>query len=160
MVMLKITDLTKTFTDGTSALRGTSLKVGRGEFVVILGPSGAGKTTLLRCINGLESHTSGEIIFNGLAVNFKNLPKIRSSVGIIFQDFNLVGRLSVINNVLTGMLDTTSTLSSIFYLFNKNQKIQALECLDNVGILHKAHTRADHLSGGQQQRVGIARAVV
>jgi phosphonate transport system ATP-binding protein len=158
--ILKISNLEKTFADGTGALRGASFNVGRGEFVAVLGPSGAGKTTLLRCINGLESPSGGEIIFDGRTVSCENLPKIRRSLGMIFQDFNLVGRLSVINNVLTGLLDTSGTLSSMFYLFSKEQKIQALECQDHVCILHKAHTRADHLSGGQQQRVGIARAVV
>jgi phosphonate transport system ATP-binding protein len=158
--MLQINNLEKTFADGTGALRGASFSVERGEFVVILGPSGAGKTTLLRCINGLATPTGGEILFEGRPVGQDTLPEIRRSIGMVFQDFNLVGRLSAINNVLTGMLDTSSTLASMFYLFSKEQKMQALECLDHVGILHKAHIRAGHLSGGQQQRVGIARALV
>jgi phosphonate transport system ATP-binding protein len=158
--VLKIAGLSKTFADGTRALTDVSLEARPGEFVAILGPSGAGKTTLLRGVNGLVEPSGGEITLAGKVVTKKNLGEIRKSVGMIFQDFNLVGNLSAINNVLTGLLDATRILSSVFYMFGKEEKLRALECLDRVGILAKAYSRADHLSGGQQQRVGIARAIV
>ncbi len=158
--MLKITHLEMTFDDGTVALKDVSLEVGQGEFVVILGPSGSGKTTLIRSINGLVTPITGEVVLNGQRVCKENLREIRKRIGTIFQNFNLVGNLSTINNVLTGLLDSNGTLASLLYLFKKEQKIRALECLDRVGILAKAHVRADRLSGGQQQRVGIARAIV
>ena len=158
--MLEISHLGMTFDDGTVALEDVSLEVGQGEFVVVLGPSGSGKTTLLRSINGLVTPTTGEVALNGQRVCTENLREIRKHVGMIFQNFNLVGNLSTINNVLTGLLDLNGTPASLLYLFKKEHKLRALECLDRVGILAKAHARADRLSGGQQQRVGIARAIV
>ncbi len=158
--MLRISKLGKTFPDGTPALSGVSLEVGAGEFVVILGPSGSGKTTLMRSINGLVEPSAGEVALDGETVARDTLKSIRKRVGMIFQDFNLVGNMSALNNVLCGLLDRTPVLSSMFYLFPREHKLAALECLDRVGILDKAHTRADRLSGGQQQRVGIARAIV
>ncbi len=157
--MLKIDSLVKTFADGTKALRSISLEVGHGEFVVILGPSGSGKTTLLRSINGLVQPSSGTVVLDGQRVSKENLREIRAKVGMIFQDFNLVGNLSAMNNVLTGLLNLQGTLASIFYLFKKERKLRALDCLAQVGLLSKAYARADQLSGGQQQRVGIARAI-
>ncbi len=158
--MLRITGLEKTFADGTRALDGVSLEVKQGEFLVVLGPSGSGKTTLLRSINGLVEPSAGEIFLEGQKVTKETLSQIRKKVGMIFQNFNLVGNLSVVNNVLAGLLGLSGVLSSVFYLFSKEHKLQALECLDQVDILSKAYSRADRLSGGQQQRVGIARAIV
>lgn len=158
--MLEISSMGKTFADGTPALSEVSFEVGRGEFVVVLGPSGSGKTTLMRTINGLVEPTAGNIVLDGQPVVRANLKAVRKRVGMIFQDFNLVGNLSALNNVLCGLLEQCGTLSSMFYLFSREHKLEALECLDRVGILAKAHSRADHLSGGQQQRVGIARAIV
>ena len=158
--MLKIDSLVKTFDDGTKALRNISLEVERGEFIVILGPSGSGKTTLMRSINGLIESNSGSIYLDGQRVSKENLRGIRAKVGMIFQDFNLVDNLSAMNNVLTGLLNKQGTLASIFYIFKKERKLQALDCLAQVGLLSKAYARADQLSGGQQQRVGIARAIV
>lgn len=157
--MLKISNLTKTFADGTRALRDVSLNVKKGEFVVILGPSGSGKTTLLRTINRLVEPDGGEILIDGEPVGAATLPQVRKKVGMIFQDFNLVSNLSALNNVLTGLLDDCGTLASIFYLFERQHKLRALESLDRVGLLPKAYSRASQLSGGQQQRVGIARAI-
>ena len=125
-----------------------------------MGPSGSGKTTLLRTINGLVEQSSGKVLFEGLAVTQQNLTEIRTKIGMVFQHFNLVGNLCALNNVLTGLLSKNNSLSSIFYLFNRQQKLLALEALDQVGLLSKAFSRTDQLSGGQQQRVGIARAIV
>jgi len=157
--LLKISNLRKIFPDGTIGLSGVSFDVFQGEFVMILGPSGSGKTTLLRCINGLVEPTSGDIILENETVTKKNLRIVRKKVGLIFQHFNLVGNLSSLNNVLTGLLDFNNTVASLFLIFNKKLKLRALECLDMVGVLEKAQLRADQLSGGQQQRVGIARAI-
>ena len=157
--LLRISNLGKIYPDGTVAINDVSLDVSAGEFVVILGPSGSGKTSLLRCINGLIKPTSGTIVLDDILVNSRNLRSVRKRVGLIFQHFNLVGNLSSLNNVLTGLLGDNSTIASLCFLFKKDLKIRALECLDRVGLLDKARVRADKLSGGQQQRVGIARAI-
>ena len=159
-MLLKIQGLKKTFDDGTQALRGVDLTVKHGEFIVVLGPSGSGKTTLLRSINGLVQPDSGSINFEDKIISQTTLPFLRKRTGMVFQDFNLVDRLSAINNVLTGLLDTSNKLMSMFYLFTREQKLLALNCLERVGLLDKAYARADQLSGGQKQRVGIARAIV
>lgn len=158
--MLSISNLNVVFPDGTRAISDVSFNVKAGEFTVILGPSGAGKTTLLRSICGLIQPSGGGITLNGLPVRKDTLPGIRANVGMVFQGFDLVGNLSALNNVLTGLLEISPALSSVFYLFSRQQKLDALDCLDRVGLLAKAYSRADHLSGGQQQRVGIARAIV
>ena len=158
--MLEIKNLKKTFVGGTEALRGVDLKVNKGEFLSILGPSGSGKTTLLRSINGLENIDSGEIFFESEKINKVYLPEVQKKTGMIFQEFNLVNNLSAINNVLTGLLNSSSKFLSMFYLFTKEQKLQALKALETVGLLDKAYNRADELSGGQRQRVGIARAII
>jgi phosphonate transport system ATP-binding protein len=158
--MLQIKNLKKTFEGGTEALRGVDLKVNKGEFLSILGPSGSGKTTLLRSINGLENIDSGEIFFDSKKVNNIYLSEVQKKTGMIFQEFNLVNNLSAINNVLTGLLNSSSRFLSMFYLFTKEQKLEALNALETVGILDKAYSRVDELSGGQRQRVGIARAII
>lgn len=158
-MLLEINGLRKTFGDGTRALRGVNLSAKSGEFIVILGPSGSGKTTLLRSINGLVQPEEGEIKFAGQTVSTDSLPALRKKTGMVFQDFNLVNNLSSINNVLTGLLDSSNKLASMFYLFSRPQKLHALKCLERVGLLEKAYARVDQLSGGQKQRVGIARAI-
>ena len=158
--MLEIKNLKKTFQGGVEALRGVDLKVNKGEFLSILGPSGSGKTTLLRSINGLENIDSGEVFFESEKINKIYLPEVQKKTGMIFQEFNLVNNLSAINNVLTGLLNSSSKFLSMFYLFTKEQKLQALKALETVGLLDKAYNRADELSGGQRQRVGIARAII
>ena len=158
--MLEINNLKKTFQSGAEALRGVDLKVNKGEFISILGPSGSGKTTLLRSINGLENIDSGEIFFESEKINKIYLPEVQKKTGMIFQEFNLVNNLSAINNVLTGLLNSSSKFLSMFYLFTREQKLQALKALETVGLLDKAYSRADELSGGQRQRVGIARAII
>ena len=159
-MLLEIKDLRKVFDDRTHALRGVSLVVQEGEFVIVLGPSGSGKTTLLRSINGLVDVDSGEIRFCDRVVSTLTLPDLRKKTGMVFQDFNLVNNLSSVNNVLTGLLDSSSKFRSMFYLFTRKQKLHALICLDRVKLLDKAYSRVDKLSGGQKQRVGIARAIV
>ena len=158
--MLEIKNLKKTFQERTEALRGVDLKVSKGEFISILGPSGSGKTTLLRSINGLENIDNGEIFFDNKKINEGYLPKVQKKTGMIFQEFNLVNNLSAINNVLTGLLNSSNKFLSLFYLFKKDQKIEALKSLKTVGLLEKSYNRSDELSGGQRQRVGIARAII
>jgi len=158
--MLEINNLKKTFENGSPALKGVDLKINKGEFVSILGPSGSGKTTLLRTINGLETSTGGEIYFDNKKVNNNNISEVQKKTGMIFQEFNLVNNLSAINNVLTGLLNSSNKFLSLFYLFSKKQKIEALRSLETVGLLDKSHNRSDELSGGQRQRVGIARAII
>jgi phosphonate transport system ATP-binding protein len=158
--MLEIKNLKKTFESGTKALRGVNLKVKKGEFLSILGPSGSGKTTLLRSINGLESIEKGNIFFDKEKIDETYLPEVQKKTGMIFQDFNLVNNLSAINNVLTGLLNSSSKFLSMFYLFTKDQKLEALKALETVDLLDKAYSRVDELSGGQRQRVGIARAII
>ena len=158
--MLEINNLRKNFNNGTHALKGVSFKVKKGEFISILGPSGSGKTTLLRSINGLEPIENGEVIFNNNKITKENLPEVQKKTGMIFQEFNLVNNLSSINNVLTGLLNSSSKFLSMFYLFTKEQKLEALQSLKTVGLLEKSYTRVDELSGGQRQRIGIARAII
>ena len=158
--MLEINNLRKNFNNGTHALKGVSFKVKRGEFISILGPSGSGKTTLLRSINGLEPIENGEVIFNNNKITKENLPEVQRKTGMIFQEFNLVNNLSSINNVLTGLLNSSSKFLSMFYLFSKEQKLEALQSLKTVGLLEKSYSRVDELSGGQRQRIGIARAII
>ncbi len=158
--MLQIDNLKKTFENGTEALRGVNLKIKKGEFLSILGPSGSGKTTLLRSIIGLEKIENGNIFFDEVKIEEFYLPEVQKKTGMIFQDFNLVNNLSAINNVLTGLLNSSSKFLSMFYLFTREQKLEALKALETVGLLNKAYSRADELSGGQRQRVGIARAII
>jgi len=159
--VIKINNLKKTFHNtGTKALKGIDLHVKKGEFLSILGPSGSGKTTLLRSINGLEAIDSGKIFIDNQKLTKGSLPEIQKKTGMIFQEFNLVNNLSSINNVLTGLLNSSSKFLSMFYLFSKDQKLEALRSLEMVGVVEKAYNRADELSGGQRQRVGIARAII
>ena len=158
--MLEIKSLRKIFENGTEALKGVDIKINKGEFISILGPSGSGKTTLLRSINGLESIDSGEIFFNNKKIEGRYLSEVQKKTGMIFQEFNLVNNLSTINNVLSGLLNSSSKFLSMFYLFTREQKLEALQSLETVDLLNKAYSRADELSGGQRQRVGIARAII
>lgn len=159
MSAISVKSVTKRFPNGFEALKGINTDIQEGSFTVILGPSGAGKSTLLRMLNGLETPTSGEVLIDGTAICAKKLRQIRSRVAMVFQQFNLVERLSVITNVLTGRLAHRSWVGSVFYLFRKEDLEIAKAVLSRVGLTNKAWTRADKLSGGQQQRVGIARAL-
>lgn len=158
--MVEFSNITKTFPDGTVAVDDISFTAPQGMFTVILGPSGAGKTTLLRTVNRLVVPSSGSVVIDGLKVVNNNLKKVRTIVGMVFQQFNLIGNLSVLMNVLSGYLGTHQKWWSNLYLFPKSYRIEALNLLDRVGLIDKAYKRADELSGGEQQRVGIARALM
>ncbi len=161
--MLKVEHLFKTYPNGTQALQDVNFEVKEGEFLAVIGLSGSGKSTLLRCINRLIEPTSGKIIWNDLdvtAVSSSNLRQVRRQIGMIFQQFNLVKRSSVMTNVLSGRLGYISPWQSLVNYFSVEDKKRALANLDQVGLSEKAHVRADSLSGGQQQRVGIARALM
>ena len=161
--MLEVQHLTKIYEDGTVALDDVSFTVEDGEFVVIIGLSGSGKSTLLRCINRLVEPTSGRVIWNGVditAASPEELRKIRRQIGMIFQQFNLVKRSSVLTNVLSGRLGYVNPWLSLVHYFPREDRERAMRNLELVGIADKARNRADELSGGQQQRVGIARALM
>ncbi|GAB4371340.1 MAG: phosphonate ABC transporter ATP-binding protein [Spirochaetales bacterium] len=161
--MLEVRNLTKIYADGTVALKNVSFSVQDGEFLVVIGLSGAGKSTLLRCINRLIEPTEGQILWNGMDItkaDSKTLRNIRRNFGMIFQQFNLVQRLSVQMNVLAGRLGYTPPAMSLLYRFNEEDYRMAEEALQKVGLQDMAYKRARELSGGQQQRVGIARALM
>ena len=160
--IVSIVSVCKTYARGNLvALTDVNFQVNRGEFVVVLGPSGAGKSTLLRCINRLVLPTKGQVYVNGSEMTDarRELRRARREIGMVFQQFNLVMRLSVMMNVLSGRLSYHSTWRSLFYSFTREDRAIALECLEMVALGHKAFQRADTLSGGEQQRVGIARAL-
>jgi phosphonate transport system ATP-binding protein len=159
--MISVRGLSKTYAGGVRALNDVYIDVAPGEFLVILGPSGAGKSTLLRCINRLVEPSEGQVFHNGdeITGHRGNLRAIRRQFGMVFQQFNLVKRLSVLVNVLAGRLGYRSVLRSLFYSFPEADKRIAIECLARVNMEHKAFQRADTLSGGEQQRVAIARAL-
>lgn len=161
--MLDIRDLTKTYPLGQTALRGVSVSIPRGQFVVVVGLSGSGKSTMLRCINRLVEPTSGRVLLDGQDVTAAapaELRLIRRRICMVFQHFNLVLRLSVLTNVLTGRMGHLSPWASLVNYFPPEEVERAMANLERVGIADKALARADSLSGGQQQRVGIARALM
>jgi phosphonate transport system ATP-binding protein len=161
--MLEVRNLTKVYGDGTVALRDVSFDVEPGEFLIIIGLSGSGKSTLLRCINRLIDPTAGKILWDGVdvtAARGEELRKIRRQIGMVFQQFNLVKRSSVITNVLAGRLGYVPPGASLFHRFPAVDRELALKALDRVGMHDKARKQARELSGGQQQRVGIARALM
>ncbi|MBD3175716.1 MAG: phosphonate ABC transporter ATP-binding protein [Armatimonadia bacterium] len=161
--MLTIENLSKVYDDGTRALSGINLEIDRGEFVVLIGLSGSGKSTLLRCINRLIDPTEGRILFESEDVTRARgaeLRRIRRRMGMIFQQFNLVERSSVLRNVLAGRLGYEGAPLSLLGLWPRATVGMARECLERVGIEEKAQSRASALSGGQQQRVAIARALM
>src|ERR1700730_9208126 len=159
--MLRCRDATKRFPDGTVALRGVTLEVPRGQFCVILGSSGAGKSTLLRAVNGLVPLTSGTIEVDGTVVGPKTLSAVRSKLGMVHQSFGLVGRATVLENVLGGALREVSTPRAMFGLFPERHRRKACALLDDLGLAEAHfHRRAGDLAGGQQQRVAIARAFI
>ncbi|HVO90042.1 MAG TPA: phosphonate ABC transporter ATP-binding protein [Casimicrobiaceae bacterium] len=148
---------------GREILKGVTFDVAPDDFFAIIGPSGAGKSTLIRCVNRLVEPSGGEVLLNGrnlLKLGHKHLREARRHIGMIFQEFNLIERLSVIDNVLTGRLGYTGTLRSVFRMFARDDIARALALLDRVGLRDHVDKRADRLSGGQRQRVGIARALM
>ncbi len=161
--MLEVQNLTKIYEGGTVALKNLDFTVKDGEFLVIIGLSGSGKSTLLRCINRLIEPTEGRIVWDGVDItqlSGEELRKIRRRIGMIFQQFNLVKRSSVLTNVLSGRLGYVNPYWTALGRFPRKDVDKALSCLARVGILDQAYKRADELSGGQQQRVGIARALM
>jgi phosphonate transport system ATP-binding protein len=161
--MLRVENLTKVFEDGTVALKDVSFNVKEGEFLTVIGLSGSGKSTLLRCINRLIEPTEGRVVWDDVditAAGQKELRRIRRQIGMIFQQFNLVKRSSVLTNVLSGRLGYAHPWLSLAHYFSKADRQRARAALERVGIAEKADNRADQLSGGQQQRVAIARALM
>lgn len=161
--MLRIKNLSKVYDTGTKALDDVSFEVKKGDFLAVIGLSGSGKSTLLRCINRLVEPTSGEVWLedtNVTSATRSELRLVRRRIGMVFQQFNLVKRSSVLTNVLAGRLGYTSSVNSLFNRFSAADKALGMRALERVGIAEKAGNRADELSGGQQQRVGIARALV
>ena len=161
--LLQVRDLRVAYTSGKEVLKGISFEVGATDFVAIIGPSGAGKSTLIRCVNRLVDTTSGQVLFGGedlLKLDETAMRRQRRNIGMIFQEFNLIDRLSVIDNVLTGRLGYMSNWRSLFRLYTRDDIGKAVALLDRVGLIDHMDKRADALSGGQRQRVGIARALI
>ena len=161
--MLRIEQLTKRYRTGDAALGGVDLEVGPGEVIGLIGPSGAGKSTLIRCVNRLVEPTSGRILLNGtdlVRLSRGELRKARRRIGMIFQEYALVERLTVMENVLSGRLGYVGFWASYRRKFPEADIQRAFALLDRVGMLDHVDKRADQLSGGQRQRVGIARALV
>ncbi|MGF1552867.1 MAG: phosphonate ABC transporter ATP-binding protein [Paracoccaceae bacterium] len=161
---LVIERLSKSYVEGgASALDGVDLRVEGAEVVAVIGPSGAGKSTLIRCVNRLVEPTSGRIVLDGEAItglSTRGLRRARRRIAMIFQEFNLVERLSVMENVLSGRLGHVSFLAAALRRFPQRDIDAAFDLLDAVGLTGFENVRADALSGGQRQRVGIARALM
>jgi len=161
--MLRLRKLTKTYKTGDQALKGIDLEVPTGQVLALIGPSGAGKSTMIRCINRLVEPTSGEAWLDELELTKLGsgaLRRARRSMGMIFQEYALVERLTVMENVLSGRLGYVGFWRSFLRRFPQADVDEAFRLLDRVGLLHMADKRADELSGGQRQRVGICRALI
>jgi phosphonate transport system ATP-binding protein len=162
-LLLQVEHLSKVYPNGVQALTDVSFTVPRGQFVAVIGLSGSGKSTLLRCINRLIEPTAGRVVLGGhdvTAANEAELRRVRRRIGMVFQQFNLVHRSSVLTNVLAGRLGYVNPLWSLVNRFAPSDLVKAQQQLARVGLADKADSRADALSGGQQQRVGIARALM
>lgn len=160
--VLEVGNLRKVYPNGYEALSKVTFTVKGGEFICIIGRSGAGKSTLLRCINGLLPTTEGQIKINGIdltrLIEAEKL-LLRRHIGFIFQEFNLVDRLSTLRNVLTGRLGYVNDFQAVTGYFTREHREKALWCLQRVNMVHRARSRSDRLSGGEKQRVAIARAL-
>ena len=160
--MIEFKNVSKKYPNGFEALKHINLTIDQGEFVAIIGLSGAGTSTLIRTINRMHDITDGTLTVDGtdvMKLSGKSLRSFRRRIGMIFQSFNLITRTTVIKNVLTAFVPDLPGWRAFFGIFNKEEKMAALEALDKVGILDKAFVRADQLSGGQQQRVALARTL-
>ncbi|MFP4644188.1 MAG: phosphonate ABC transporter ATP-binding protein [Spirochaetales bacterium] len=161
--MVQIRNLSKTYDDGTEALKDVSFDVDDGEFLIVIGLSGSGKSTLLRCINRLVDPTEGQVVVDGVDITEATGDELRHArrrIGMIFQQFNLVKRSTVLSNVLAGRLGYVNQWKSLLFRFSKEDRDRAYQALDRVDIRQQAKKLARELSGGQQQRVGIARALM
>ncbi len=159
--MLHFNSVSRVYDDGTRAVDDVSLHIRSGEFCVLLGPSGAGKSTLMNMVNGVVEPTSGSITLGDLPLNKKNMATIQRRIGMIHQQLHLVPRLSVLHNVLAGLLPDINFWRSLIKSFPLKDQRRACELLDEVGMEEKhLFRRASALSGGQQQRVAIARAFI
>lgn len=161
--ILKFEHVSKHYPNGVHALRGVSFEVAEGEFISVIGPSGSGKSTLLRAINRLIPISSGTIWLDGQTVSTQRgagLRQLRRKVGMIFQNYNLVYSLSVLQNVLHGRLGYMGGVRGVFGLYSEADKQEGLDLLKELGLEEFAYNRASDLSGGQKQRVGIARAII
>lgn len=162
-VIMSIENLNKEYSKGKSVLKDVNFEIKQGELLSIIGPSGAGKSTLLRSINRMIEPTSGKITFdnkNITNVKGRELRNMRTNIGMIFQHYNLVDRLSVFENVMHGTLGYKNSLQGIFSLYTESEKEEAIDIITELGIEEHIYKRCDELSGGQKQRVGIARALV
>ena len=160
--MIEFQNVSKRYPNGFEALKDINLKIEQGEFAAVIGLSGAGKSTLIRTINRMHDITEGTLTVDGINVmelQGKSLRAFRRKIGMIFQSFNLITRTTVIKNVLTAFVPELPWWRAFLGIFRKEEKIAALEALDQMGILDKAFVRADQLSGGQQQRVALARTL-
>ena len=163
MAFLAVHDVRMTYPTGEEALKGVDLEMTVQEVVALLGLSGSGKSTLLRCINRLVEPTAGKVVLDDVEVTGlprRELRRMRQRMGMIFQEFNLVDRLTVLENVLAGCLGYTSTWRCFFRAFHREDIERAIDTCDRVGLVDHIRKRADQLSGGQRQRVGIARALM
>ena len=161
--MLRLDQLTKTYKTGDQALKAVTLEVPNGQVMALIGPSGAGKSTLIRCINRLVEPTSGKVWLDDLeltSLGQGGLRRARRRMGMIFQEYALVERLTVMENVLSGRLGYVGFWRSFTRRFPQKDVDEAFRLLDRVGLLHMADKRADELSGGQRQRIGICRALI
>ncbi|WP_265460393.1 phosphonate ABC transporter ATP-binding protein [Enterococcus sp. HY326] len=160
--MIEFQEVTKLYPNGVVGLENINLTISQGEFVAIIGASGAGKSTLIRTINGLTAISSGSLKVNGIEISKlkgRKLRNLRQNIGMVFQSYNLVPRISVLRNVLSSYAPHLSWIQVLFGWYPRAAKLGALESLNRVGILDKAFIRTDQLSGGQQQRVSLARAL-
>ncbi|WP_342388855.1 phosphonate ABC transporter ATP-binding protein [Salinicoccus bachuensis] len=161
--IMEIKSIDKSYTGNKRVLKDISFNIGKGELLSIIGPSGAGKSTLLRVINRMIEPSGGAIHFEGqdtLAMRGRGLRRMRTDIGMIFQHYNLVDRLSVFENVLHGLLGYKNSLQGIFSMYTEDEKRRALDIISELGIGEHIYKRCDELSGGQKQRVGIARALI
>lgn len=160
---LYIENVSKTYNDNTPALKNISLSIRKGEFITIIGPSGAGKSTLLRVINRLVPVDRGSILYDNkdiVTMKKRHLPSLRRQIGMVFQSYNLIPTLTVLENVLHGRLGYKSTITGLLGLYSSAEKEQAIRLLHQLGLENQINKRCDQLSGGQMQRVGIARALI
>ena len=162
-MLLSVKNISKEYNNGTTALKNVSFEVEKGEFISIIGPSGSGKSTLLRSINKMIDISQGSILFKNRNIEKlkkKEIELVRREIGMIFQNYNLVERLTVIENVLHGRLGYKSVFAGILGIYSEDEKKEAFNFLEKVNMTKYAYQKCNELSGGQKQRVGIARAIM